>query len=242
LFPVVGGLKDNTYQFEGNNYHLNRHGFARESVFEVENHSETSITFSLETSEATLKVYPFYFKFSLIYDIKGNKLSVTYKIENKAEKILYYSVGAHPAFNVPLVMGDTFTDYYLSFNSVESTGIYPILEDGLIANSPTPLLENTNVLPLTKELFYKDALIFKDLKSTEISIFNSKNKHGITISYSGFPYMGIWSAKDADFVCIEPWCGVADSTLTDGQISNKEGINQLAAAALFEREWYVELF
>ncbi|MFP5041962.1 aldose 1-epimerase family protein [Parasediminibacterium sp. JCM 36343] len=242
LFPVVGGLQDNSYQFDGTTYHLNRHGFARETEFEVGPQTDSSITFVLASSENTLKLYPFHFKFSVTYALLENTLQVTYLVENTGSSTMYFSVGAHPAFNVPLVEGGDFAQYYLAFNEVENAGVYPIASDGLIETLPVPYLKNTNKLPLTKEMFYKDALIFKDLKSTSISILSHQHDHGLTVSYPGFPYMGIWAAKDADFVCIEPWYGLGDTKATTGILQEKEGIMALAANTSFDGTWTVTLF
>ena len=242
LFPVIGGLKDGSYTHDGRTYHFNRHGFARESEFTVEQQTETSVTLVLETSSETLQLYPFQFKFSITYSLSDDELKNTYLIENKGIVPLLFSVGAHPAFRVPLVEGEDFTDYYLAFNELENTGVYSILGDGLIANSSVPFFNSTKELPLKKELFYKDALIFKELKSTAISILSKKSKHGLTYSYENFPYMGIWNAKDADFVCIEPWCGLGDVETTTGVLAEKEGINKLDVGGNFIRSWTVATF
>ena len=242
LFPVIGGLKDGSYTHKGGTYSFNRHGFARESLFEVESQSESSVTLVLQTSEDTLKQYPFQFKFSITYSVSGGELKNTYLIENKGNEPLLFSVGAHPAFRVPLVEGEDFSDCYLAFNETENTGVYPILADGLISNTSVPFFDNTKELPLKKELFYKDALIFKELKSTAISILSKKSKHGITYSFENFPYMGIWNAKDANFVCIEPWCGLGDVEATTSVLSEKEGINSLAIGDSFTRSWSLATF
>lgn len=242
LFPVIGGLKNSSFQYKDVTYTLGRHGFAREMVFEVENQTENSATFVLQTSDATLSVYPFHFKFSIIYTVKENTLETSYLVENTGNELMYFSVGAHPAFKVPLVDGDVFSDSYLSFSEVENASVYPLVDSIVVATKPVPFFKNTKELPLTKELFYNDALIFKDLKSTAISILNKNNNHGLQVSYPDFPFMGIWSAKDADFVCIEPWCGVADPENTTGLLQEKEGINKLAPNESFERSWRVETF
>ena len=242
LFPIVGGLKNGYYEYKGKQYEMGRHGFTREIVFNVTDQTDDAVTLSIQSSEETLKTYPFAFKFSLKYAIVGNTLSVTYMVENPSSEILYFSVGAHPAFNVPLVKGDVYNDYYLVFNAIETVGIYPLSANGLVELHTIPLLENTNQLQLTKELFYKDALIFKELQSTAISILNTKNSHGLKFSYQDFPYMGIWSAKNADFVCIEPWCGIADNVATTGKFDEKEGINRIGENETFTRTWSVAMF
>jgi galactose mutarotase-like enzyme len=108
--------------------------------------------------------------------------------------------------------------------------------------TPTPLLANTNQLPLSKNLFAKDALVFKELQSKTISIVSNKTLHGLKVSFEGFPYMGIWSTKGADFVCIEPWCGIADTVTATGNLEEKEGIQRLGVGEDFERSFSVEVF
>jgi galactose mutarotase-like enzyme len=242
LFPIVGTLKSDIYFFEGKSYSLSRHGFAREMDFAVIEQKKDSVTFILESNESTLAKYPFAFRFSIQYTIAGKQLTVTYKIINKGNKELYFSFGGHPAFKVPLTENTAYSDYYLEFNKNENAGKWPISKDGLIEKSPDPFFNNSNKLTLTKELFYKDALVFKHLHSDKVSLLSDKTQHGLEFDFTGFPYLGIWAAKNADFVCIEPWCGIADSVDTDQQLVGKEGINKLEINNSFERSWSVNLF
>jgi len=242
LFPIVGGLKDNTYQFKGNSYQLSRHGFARERLFNVTEQSTDAILFSLTSDTDSLSVYPFRFSFYVGYRLEENNIHVTYKVENTDEQEMYFSVGAHPAFAVPLAEGTTFEDYYLQFSEKEDTGIWPLSAEGLIKEEAIPFFQNNDQIALRKSLFYGDALVFKSLRSTAIAILCHKHAHGLRLTYHGFPYMGIWSSRDADFVCIEPWCGIADNVNTSGRIQEKEGINKLNTGGHFERTWSVTLF
>jgi galactose mutarotase-like enzyme len=104
------------------------------------------------------------------------------------------------------------------------------------------LLNNTQVLPLTKELFMQDALVLKNLQSDAVTLASSKTKHGFDFHFPGFPYLGLWAAPGADFVCIEPWCGIADSVNSTQQLQDKEGIHQLPAGDVFERTWWVRFY
>jgi galactose mutarotase-like enzyme len=242
LFPIVGGLKNNTYQYKGTSYQLSRHGFAREMEFSLSAKTNDSISFTLNANDHTLKHFPFMFRFTITYSLHKNVLSCNYQVTNIDIKPILFSVGAHPAFKVPLVTGTSFEDYHLLFGSKETTGQWPLSPEGLILESPVPFFNNTNRIDLVKSLFYGDALVFKQLSSKSISLLNSKNKHGFKFEYNDFPYMGIWSAKDADFVCIEPWCGIADSVNASGELNKKEGINVLTPGELMSRTWSVELF
>ena len=109
-------------------------------------------------------------------------------------------------------------------------------------NKAEALLNNTQRLSLSKELFLKDAVVFKNLQSDSVSLLSARSPHGLRFDFPGFPYLGIWAAKHADFVCIEPWCGIADSVNSNQQLKEKEGINPLQAGKAFERTWKVKAF
>lgn len=242
LFPIVGELKSGSYIYRDTTYQLSRHGFAREKQFTVTEQTDTSITLTLSDSEDTIAVYPFAFSFSIQYTISDNRLYVVYTVKNTGDEYLYFSVGGHPAFKVPLTDNANFEDYYLSFSQVENAQRYPLSANGLIDTTPVPFFQNAERLPLKRELFYEDALVFKDIQSRSITLQSDRSPHGLIFYFEGFPYLGIWNKKDADFLCLEPWCGIADSTAADGDITVKEGINVLQANETFERQWSVELF
>ena len=242
LFPIVGGLKNNSYSYQNKTFNLSRHGFARENEFSILKTTETSIQFLLENSEKTLLVFPFQFKFIIEYALQSSKLICNYLVENLSDDEMYFSVGAHPAFNVPLTDSTIFSDWILEFNQPETIGIFPLTADGLLKAQPIPFLQNSNQIKLTKDLFYKDALVFKHLQSNQLKLISNKSQHGIKMQFDGFPFFGIWSAKDADFICLEPWCGVADSENSTGEITQKEGINILKSNETFSRTWSIELF
>jgi galactose mutarotase-like enzyme len=199
-------------------------------------------TFLLSSSADTLEVYPFHFKFYLHYTIKESTLIVAYEVVNTGGSTMYFSVGAHPAFAVPLVSGTLYDDYYLAFEKKEALKRWPITADGLIDAVPIAVPTLGASISLTKELFSKDALVLKHLQSSVISLLSSKTPHGLRFSFAGFPYMGIWAAKGADFVCIEPWCGIADSVHSNQQLTQKEGIETLLPEKNWKRNWQVELF
>ncbi|MFT4032637.1 MAG: aldose 1-epimerase family protein [Siphonobacter sp.] len=241
LFPIVGSLKENHYLFEGQSYSLSRHGFARDSEFEVESNTGNNLVFYLGDSPETQAVYPFKFEFRIQYTLVENTLIVSYLVENPGQKDLLFSVGGHPAFQVPLVGGTAYEDYYLEFDQTEDLKHWPLADNGLIESEPVLLRANTSRLPLTHELFYEDALVFKQLNATHITLKSDKTPHQLAFHFENFPFLGIWAAPNAPFVCIEPWCGIADSVKHDQNLETKEGINRLAPTATFKRNWSISL-
>ncbi len=253
LFPIVGGLKDNQYYFEEKSYTLPRHGFARDRIFEVEDYWDDGITFLLKSDEESEKVFPFEFELRLTYELFANVLSVSYHILNTGSTDMYFSIGGHPAFALPLDNTLRYDDYYLEFEEEEILKRWPLSSEGLVLDEPLPIMEPTwdeedgfsetesKILPLKKELFYEDALVFKHLKSSFVTLKSDKSPYQLKFDYAGFPYLGIWSAKNADFICIEPWCGIADAVSSSQQLTEKEGIQRLLPEDSFERAWAVKL-
>lgn len=243
LFPIVGTLKDNKYEFDGNWYNMSRHGFAREMEFELTGEGENMLCFTLTDSESTKKNYPFAFRFQIEYRLFGKTLAVTYRVFNpSATETCWFSVGGHPAFRVPLSSNTVYNDYYLYFNEAETTGRWPISPQGLLEMEPIPFLNNEQKVSLTHSLFQKDAIVLKNLNSWSMQLRSDKNNLGFDFDFTGFDYIGIWAAQGADFVCIEPWCGIADNVESSGNFKLKEGIQSLEPGVEFERTWRVQLF
>jgi len=235
LFPIVGALKDNCYHYGGKTYPLSRHGFARDRIFEASKLAD-------DAAEETRAYYPFAFQLSLRYTLQGRSLRCTYEVHNPSESHpLLFSIGGHPAFAVG-GKGEqpAYEDHYLEFPADDALYCHTIDRD-LISNRTQTLALDRHQLPLKHALFYDDALVLKTLKSPVITLRNHVNGRGIHFKRDGFPYFGIWAAKDADFVCLEPWCGLADSSEHNQQLEDKEGIQRLEAGGTWTRYWEVAL-
>ena len=241
LFPIIGELKDGKYIFNDKEYHLPRHGFARDHVFEATQISSSSAIFTLHSNADTLSVYPFQFLFQVKYEIKEQTLYCSYIVQNVDDKDMYFSVGGHPAFRVPLNDQLKYDDYILAFDKDNILKRF-LLDNGLTKNDAEIIVLDDKKLRLKSSLFYNDAIVLKHISSDQIKLYSEKDPHGLKFMFEGFPYFGIWAAKDAPFVCLEPWCGIADNIHHNYQLRNKEGINQLASGATWNRTWRVELF
>ncbi len=242
LFPIVGGLKHNAYQYRGKTYQMGRHGFARDMVFNVIQQTAASIVFNITDTDETLLKYPFPFSLNIRYTVKDATLVVDYEVQNTGDAQMYFSIGAHPAFRIPLTEGLQYEDYALYFSEPETADLWVLSASGQLSDTPVPFLQNTSRLPLEKPMFYNDALVFKQLASTSVSIQSGGNPHGVAVDFAGFPYLGIWAARDADFVCIEPWCGLADHESASGKLEEKEGIIALGPEEVFHKQWSAIFF
>jgi galactose mutarotase-like enzyme len=235
LFPIVGTLKNNSYFHNGIEYHLPRHGFAREMEFKLIEKTEKSATFSLISSVETRKVYPFDFELLVCYSLVENKLNIDYKVANKNDFMMPFSIGAHPAF----ALNGNFEKYSLEFQQQEILK-YHLLEDGLISNSTNKILLDNRQLGLNYSLFENDALVFKKLESKSITIIQNTVPL-LKVNFTGFPNLGIWTVKNGPFLCIEPWFGYSDTLEVYDELSKKEGIQLLEKNETFKSNFSVEI-
>lgn len=218
LFPIVGTLKHNTYFYNSKSYELPRHGFARDMVFELIYKSDYEAIFSLKSFDETLKKYPFNFELQLIYTLSESDLTVCYKVFNKNQFEMPFSIGGHPAF----ALEKDFDNYSLLFENDEEIECY-LLENDLISEKTLKIDLKEKTLPLSYSLFENDALVFKQLNSKKIRVLEN-DKPILDFSFNDFPNFGIWTKQNASFICLEPWIGYADTLSANGSILDKEGI------------------
>jgi len=226
LFPIVGKLIDNQYKVNDKTYELTQHGFARDMVFNVIKENQNEIIYELISNSETLLKYPYKFSLKIKYRIEGTSIYVTYEVTNKNDVSMPFSIGAHPAFNVPLLENESFEDYYIQFEVKET--IETIKLEGSYRNGKRELIaDKTRVLPLTRQLFKDDALILEKLNKNSISIHSKNHSSYVKVDFEGFPYVGIWTTETAPFVCIEPWYGIADESGSVKEMKNRLGVNIL---------------
>jgi len=234
LFPVIGCLKEGSFLYRGKEYACPKHGFIRNNPdITLINAAENSLTFGLKYNEDTLKIYPFQFEYQITYILEGNKLIVRHNILNHGNETMLFSLGGHPGFNCPIHKDEKYSDYYLEFDKPETAPTWFVMENGLIGKETKPVFDTPNRINLHKHLFDKDALVLKDLNSSKVTLKSKKSGGILSMEYEDFPYLGIWAKPNANYVCIEPWLGIADSIDSNRNFEEKEGIVSLAPKKRF---------
>jgi galactose mutarotase-like enzyme len=227
LFPIVGALAGGVYQHGGQTYEMGQHGFARDSAFELAEQTESMLLYRMKSDETTRKMYPFEFELSVRYSVVAATLFIQYEVINLSAEVMPFSIGAHPAFSTELCKGDDVEDYCLAFSCAETADARLLGADHLLSTQVERVLDGERVLPLTRDMFLRDALIFLDLKSESISLRSRRHDKSLTVEFPGFPHLGIWAKPAAPYVCIEPWHGYVDPEGHDGVLAHKPGIIML---------------
>ena len=241
LFPIVGRLKNDSYFYKNQKYNMSQHGFARDKEFEIVEKKDDFIEFKLSSDEKTLKIYPFSFELYLSYKLERNSLIVSYKVINKSDEKMLFSIGAHPAFNWSLEKDLKKEDYFLEFE-INNSKRYFLNELGLVFDSIDLKFEDKKLF-LNEELFKNDALVFNDLNIKNLTFKNIRNENFIKLNFENFPYLGIWSKPSGSpFLCIEPWFGVADEENASQNFEDKKGIINLQKDEIFSCFYSVEIF
>lgn len=233
LFPNIGKLLDDKYRLNGKEYSIQRHGFARHRTFSLETGEENSLTFLQEDDAETFACYPYHYKLYIKFAIRENRLTVTHTVVNENDTDMYFSIGAHPAFNCEI--GDK-----LVFEKTETLESERIDASAVIIDEKIPVLNNEDTLTITKHLFDDDALIFSGLKSEFVTLCSQSSDRKIKFTFGKAPFLAIWAKPNAPYVCIEPWHGVNDSYDKKDDLSQKRGIEHLAAGESFSFSWTAE--
>lgn len=245
LFPNVGKYYGGHFTYNGTDYPMGQHGFARDTEFEQAASGENFVTYRLCADEESKKVYPFDFVLEITHRLNGNRLTVEWNVKNTDNKEMYFTIGGHPAFNVNVLPDTDFEDYCLVFKEGTEKLSYVLLD----AESGTAIGDKVYELELTdskyalkKDMFDKDALVFDGGQIEWAALALPDGKPYIALESKGFPNFGIWSKPGAPYVCLEPWCGRCDNKGFEGEISEKPGIIALKAGETFKKSYDIIVY
>ena len=247
LFPIVGCLKNDEAMSAAGPVHLKRHGLARTNEHSIVERSESSVTFQLDSDEATRELYPFDFRLNMTYSTDGTSLAQRFAVTNTGDVDLPFTLGGHPAFNVPMpgAEGERFDDYALIFAERWSPEVPVIDERGLHDfGRMTRLMDNDRELPLSHELIERHAtLVFHDVPKNRVTLVGTRSNHGVELEFDGFDYLGVWTASpEAPFLAVEPWHGCATAYDESDRFEDKRSTITLAPGERAELAFTVTPF
>lgn len=239
LFPTVGKCKKNQTIINGRTYEMQQYGFARDMEFEPLTKLDNFHSYVFRSDNKLIDKYPYEFSLTVTYRTDANKLTTIYKVVNEGDTDMPFGIGGHPAFKINREELDK-GNYYLEFEEEEDKIHFLYLVDGLIGTEYAKnILENKKVVPLNASSFSNDAIIMKGLKSNKVSLKNN-GKTILTMDFTGFPYLAVWTKPRAPFICIEPWMTTADNVNGSGVFRQKTDILLLPPKQEYECKYTVE--
>ena len=228
LWPNIGTIKNGAATINGVSYPMKKHGFLRDTLCSVYSKEESKITFEVNADENTLKLYPYEFKILITYELVGSTIKSNLQFYNLSDNDMPFNLGLHPAFKIPLDENEKFEDYKIIFNT---PGTYEMptvnLTDGTIDyENRCRTFTDLKELPLNYSDYDFDALVFENIKATEVTLTNNSLSHGIKFNFKEFPMLGVWTPNTckAPFICIEPWIGCADAPTSNCDFLTKRDL------------------
>ncbi len=233
LFPIIGRLLDDKYRLKGTEYTMPKHGIVRKKPFTLKESTADSLTFVQTDDDESLTIYPYHFELKVKFTLTETGLAVDHTVTNNSTETMYYSFGAHPAFNCEI--GD-----YLEFNNDTSLTTERIDHDSILIEEKFPVEMDGNKVIITKDIFNDDALILSNYESDAVTLKSNNHDREVKFSFKS-PLLGIWAKPGAPYVCIEPWWGVNDNYDKKADLSEKRGIMSIEPGMTETFSWSIEI-
>jgi len=244
IFPYVARMTEGCYTLHGVKYQMAIHGFTKDSAFEVVEAKADCITLQIKDTEETQKQYPFRFVFRITYSLEGNTLFIKYEVKNQDDHTMYFGLGGHPGFNVPLNPALDFTDYYIEFNEQGTPDRVIFSEDCFVMDGQTApfKLENELRYRLHHDMFDEDAIIMTNMPK-QVTLGSDKDDRKVRVTYPDMDYLGIWHMPktDAPYICIEPWSSLPSRKDVIEELSAQDNLISLDAGKTYVNTWSVEI-
>jgi galactose mutarotase-like enzyme len=216
LFPICGNLPDNTYIYQGQQYQLKQHGFARDLPWTVTESAENqasdqaSLTLVLNSNDQTRAVYPFDFQLTFTYQLQGNTLELQQRYTNQSSEPMPFSTGLHP--------------YFLTSDKSQ-------LEFEIPASQYQDQITKEQQSFSGTFDWSRDEIdvAFRPVSANSASVTDKGRQLKVTLSYSElYSTLVFWTIKGKEYYCLEPWSAPRNA------LNTGEHITELAAGESFE--------
>ncbi len=240
LFPFVGRFPASGYTIDGQPNQMKIHGFASKSLFTPIVVEKDRLVLELTDSEDTLSQYPRHFSFRVEYALRERTLETTFHVLNRDEKTMYFGLGGHPGFRVPLEEGLSFEDYRLELPEAKDTKIVDFSEN-LLVSGMSPYAAEKGI-ELKHSIFDDDAIVLYGAGHT-VRLCSSKGGRELTVRFPGMDYVGFWHrpCTDAPYVCIEPWCSLPADEGKLLAFEEKKDLICLEPGKEYKNLWTIEI-
>lgn len=244
IFPYIARLTNGAYYLDGNLYHMQPLGFIADIEMQYSQPGKDKVVFTFAANADTLKMYPRRFLYTLEYSLNENTIIITYKIQNLDEQKMYFGIGGHPGFNIPIEKGISFEDYYLEFKDICKPFRVGMSDDCYVSGDDKQFtLENDNILRLNHRLFDDDAIILSEM-SREVTLKSDRGNRAVTVKYQDMNYLGLWHwpRSESAYICIEPWSSVPSRQGVVEQLEMQRNLIGLEPGAAYLNTWSIALW
>ena len=243
IFPYVARLTEGKYIYRSQEYGFGNHGLVRYADLPLAESGPAVAGYVFESDEETLRKYPFPFRYEIRYEVRGRCLLIRTRVENTGTKRMFFAVGGHPGFRVPLEEGLDFTDYYLEFDEEADPDRIFLADSGAVTlRRERYALEGGKRIPLRHDLFDHDAVVLHHAAKA-VTIKSDRGGRTLRVSYPDFRFIGFWHKPrtDAPYLCVEPWTSLPSREGVVEHLALQADLLSLDPGKTWETEWRIEI-
>ncbi len=243
LFPYIGRMTDGQYRYQGKTYHMDIHGFLPHMEMNLVEKKEDELVLGLQNTPETELCYPFLFELDICWKLIEDTLQITYYVRNKDIKTMYFGIGGHPGFCVPIADGLAFEDYRIDFGENAQLSQVVLSDDCFVTENtvPVPLVDD-RYLSLQHGLFDRDAIVL-DKMPKSLVIESKKDCRKIRVVYEDMKYLGIWHWPkiEVNYVCIEPWSSLPSRKGITEDLETQPNLLRLESGCEYQNTWSITI-
>ena len=232
LFPATGAPWNETYTLQGKEYHMPKHGFAKEETFNVAGQTDDTLTLEYTPPDETRAWFPFDYTLRVRYQVTPGCLRADFEVENRESESLFFQIGGHPALAVPGFDKERAVNGYVRLiadkPAEEELYLIRAREQGCIQPGRFPVATTEDgLVPLCVDTFANEALIFEQGQVQAIELLDLEKRHVATVE-SDAPCWLVWQMQgvNSPFVCFEPWYGLPDNEGESRELSQRPFVQQ----------------
>lgn len=193
LFPVCGPLQDGIWPYQNLEYKMPQHGLARQAHWEIVHSGSDTCAWTelrMVSTLHTMEQFPFDFEVLFRYELAGRTLTLKQSYSNRSDKPMPFQTGLHPYFcadkSKPMRWQVPASRYVDNDAREDGEQAYP-----------------GNVPATERSVDWQ----FGDISKFEASVY-AGCEFNVRMRFSEhYKYVVVWSLKDDNFVCLEPWSG-----------------------------------
>ncbi len=230
MFPNPARIKGDRVSIKGRLYPQTMQGFAQYREFKVIEHESSRLVLGLDADDETRERFPYEFRLRLEFVLEGSSLRETIRVFNLDDGDMYYGVGVHPGFYLPVEPGEAISDYRIRFDRPQTLRRnVPVQGSMLFSGMTDVFLDNESSFRLHDRIFDKGAIMCCGLDADSVSLVSEKSGRGVEIGLKGFTDIAFWGNPVLPFFCcIEPWVSRSDLVDSDQIWEHKPGLIKLA--------------
>lgn len=242
IFPFVARQKDGWYSIDGKRYDMPLHGVCRHADFTEQRVSDSETVLINRYNESTLEKYPFRYEYSVRFKVESGALEVTHTAKNVDDKLMYFMMGAHPAFNVCATEKDGKIDTganYIDFLKPISPNYLTLEEKGHFITGTAPFGTITK-LSAGKDVMVKYKTVMLTDVGTDKLALRLADGESVYFDFGEVDVLAFWSMEESGaYICIEPWHGAPDRLDPVRELKDKAFVHTLEPGKTFTYRYKV---